>query len=272
MNLKQARLNAFARGTSIIGIRITASLAVLVISACLCPVLAAQEPAQNQAPSRFRFSFVERIRQESSDNVTSLNDSASDSSAYLRCRTSVGVLWQASPNLEFALKLTNENRYYIAPKSDVKLKKNYDINEVFFDQLVLRWKNPADLPLTLTLGRQDIQFGEGFIIFDGGPLDGSRSAYFNAVRLDWAAGAKTTLSAFYLDQPRTDKFLPASTMSASPWSSRRRKHSESTPGAPSRSSIGKLTSSGRISAGPSCPSGRCLLRVSRISAEDFNTR
>ena len=161
-----------------------------------------------QSPPRLKFSFIERIRQESSDNVTSLNDAAADSSAYIRFRTSVAAQWLPSSRLEFSVKLTNENRYYIAPKSDPKLKKNYDLNEVFFDQLYLRWKRPADLPLTLTMGRQDIQMGEGFIIFDGGPLDGSRSAYFNAVRLDWAAGPKTTLTAFYLDQPRTDKLFP----------------------------------------------------------------
>ncbi len=183
-------------------------LAVLVILTFLGPALNAQETAQNQSPPRLKFSFIERIRQESSDNVTSLNESLADSSAYIRFRTSLAAQWLPSPKLEFAVKLTNENRYYIAPKSDPRLKKNYDINEVFFDQLYLRWKKPAELPFTLTLGRQDVQLGEGFIIFDGGPLDGSRSAYFNAVRLDWAAGPKTTLTSFYLSQPRTDKLLP----------------------------------------------------------------
>jgi hypothetical protein len=170
-------------------------------------ILNAQTAAQNPTPSPLKFSFIERIRQESSDNVTSLDDAAADSSVYIRFRTSVGVQWAASPALELAVKLTNENRYYIAPKSDPRIKTNYDIHEVFFDQLYLRWKKPAGLPLTLTLGRQDIQLGEGFIIFDGGALDGSRSAYFNAVRLDYAAGAKTTVTAFYMDQPRTDRFL-----------------------------------------------------------------
>lgn len=184
-----------------------ACLAV-VVSACLGPLLRAEEAAPSKAPSPFKLSFVERIRQESSDNVTSLNDASPDSSAYVRFRTSVGLQWSASPRVELALRLGNENRYYLAPKTDPRIKKNFDVHEVFFDQLYLRWKKPAGLPLTLTLGRQDIQLGEGFIIFDGGPLDGSRSAYFNAVRLDYAAGAKTTLTAFYLDQPRTDKLLP----------------------------------------------------------------
>ncbi|MBN2207089.1 MAG: hypothetical protein JW742_06780 [Candidatus Aminicenantes bacterium] len=185
-----------------------APLLLLTVGLAVASGLAAQEAAPNKAPSPFKLSFSERIRQESSDNVTSLNETAADSSAYLRFRTSLGLQWFASPRVEFALKLTNESRYYIAPKSDPRIKTNFDVHEVFFDQLYLRWKRPADLPLTLTLGRQNIQLGEGFIILDGGPLDGSRSAYFNAVRLDYAAGAETTLTAFYLNQPRTDTLLP----------------------------------------------------------------
>jgi len=191
-----------------IGSFAAAVLAILVVPSFFNSILSAQDSPAGQPPSGLKLSFIERIRQESSDNVTSLDDSAADSSAYLRFRTSVGLQWFASPEIEFTVKLTNENRYYIAPKSDPKLKKNYDLNEVFFDQLYLRWKKPAGLPLTLTLGRQDVQLGEGFIIFDGGPLDGSRSAYFNAARLDWAAGPKTILTAFYLYQPRTDRLLP----------------------------------------------------------------
>jgi len=208
MNLNRIRLDGLTTVGPAIGTIAASFLAVLVILGFLNSALAAQDSPPNPSPPRLKLTFIERIRQESSDNVASLDDSAADSSAYLRFRTSVGLQWLASPKVEFAVKLTNENRYYIAPKSDTKLKKNCDPNEVFFDQLYLRWKKPAGLPLILTLGRQDIQLGEGFIIFDGGPLDGSRSAYFNAGRLDWAAGPKTTLSAFYLYQPRTDRLLP----------------------------------------------------------------
>ena len=135
---------------------------------------------------RLKFSFWERIRQESWDNTMSLNDGATDSSAYLRLRTSLIGQWRPGENWEVNLRLTNENRYYLAPKSDPKLKKNFDFNEVFVDQLNVKWKNPGRLPLTVTLGRQELMLGEGFLIFDGGPLDGSRSAYFNGLRLDYA--------------------------------------------------------------------------------------
>jgi len=181
---------------------------MVLISVWSIGLLSAQNDQSIKKNPRLKISFWERIRQESSDNVSSLNDSAADSSAYLRLRTSIIFQWLPSEKWEVNLRLTNENRYYLAPKSDPKLKKNYGVNEVFFDQLNVKWKNPGDLPLTLTLGRQDLMLGEGFLIFDGGPLDGSRSAYFNAVRLDYALKNKNTLTFFYVRQPKTDTLLP----------------------------------------------------------------
>jgi hypothetical protein len=170
--------------------------------------LAAQDTKAKNNNPRLKFFFWERIRQESSDNIASLNDSGTDSSAYLRLRTSIGGQWLPGEKWEVNLRLTNENRYYLAPKSDPKLKTNYSFNEVFFDAVNVKWKNPANLPLTLTVGRQELMLGEGFVIFDGGPLDGSRSAYFNALRLDYAMKGKNTLTFFYMRQPRTDTLLP----------------------------------------------------------------
>jgi len=168
----------------------------------------AEEKANSIKPSALKFYFWERIRQESWDNISSLNDSASDSSSYMRLRTSLGAQWLPAEKWEANLRLTNENRYYMAPKTDPKLKENYGINEVFIDQLNVKWKGTQRLPLTLTVGRQDIMLGEGFLIMDGGPLDGSRSAYFNALRLDYALKDKNTLTFFFMRQPKTDTLLP----------------------------------------------------------------
>jgi hypothetical protein len=173
------------------------------------PFLAGQAASGSDRPRRaFTLTFTERIREEISDNVTSLNDSLPESSAYVRFRTSLMGRWQPSAAFELTVRLTNENRYYIAPKSDPRLKTNYGFHEIFFDYLNIKWRDPAGLPLTLTVGRQDLMLGEGFVVWDGGPLDGSRSAYFNAVRADWRLGAKTTLTAFYMRQPVTDTLLP----------------------------------------------------------------
>lgn len=42
--------------------------------------------------------------------------------------------------------------------------------------------------LSLRFGRQDLAYGEGFLVFDGTPGDGAGSAYFDAVRGVWKRG------------------------------------------------------------------------------------
>jgi len=176
----------------------------LAVLFCSCLALAA-EPVRNQL---FDFYFWERIRQESWDNTMSLDDGAGDSSAYMRLRTSFGARWRPDPAWEVNLRLTNENRVYLAPKLDPRLKTDFNVHEVFFDQFNVRWRNPGRLPLTVTLGRQDLMLGEGFLFMDGDPLDGSRSAYFNGLRLDYALRQQNNLTFFFVRQPRSDTLLP----------------------------------------------------------------
>jgi hypothetical protein len=185
---------------------------VLVIALLLaaCSVLPAPAAVGENAapPKRLSFYFWERVRQESWDNATSLDDSDAGSSAYMRLRTSLGARWLNGRSWELHLRLTNENRLYLAPKSDPRLKEDFDLHELFVDQLSVRWKNPGRLPLTVTLGRQDLMLGEGFLVMDGGPLDGSRSAYFNGLRLDYAPNTRNNLTFFFVRQSRTDTLLP----------------------------------------------------------------
>lgn len=61
--------------------------------------------------------------------------------------------------------------------------RDTDLNEALFDTLNVKWKNTFDLPNTLTVGRQDLlDFGRGWLLFEGTPLDGSRTIFFDAVR------------------------------------------------------------------------------------------
>jgi alginate export protein len=55
-------------------------------------------------------------------------------------------------------------------------------DEVVFDHLNVTIDKFGDIPLKLIVGRQDIIKGNGWLILDGTPLDGSRTIYFNAVR------------------------------------------------------------------------------------------
>ena len=178
-----------------------------LILACLAPGPAALPAAAQDAPAetepRLKLIFVERFRFEAWDNTVSFDDAAADATAYTRNRTTLGLDWKAARNVEVLGKVTNEFRVYLAPKD-----RAFTWHEAFVDNLRIKWTVPGRVPLTLTAGRQDINFGEGFVIADGTPGDGSRSYYFNALRLDADLGRGHRLTAFAHATEATDRYLP----------------------------------------------------------------
>lgn len=184
--------------------RILKSAAVLaVIVAASGSGSAGAEGKQAKKEPRLSLVFVERFRFEAWDNAVSLDDSANDSMAYTRTRTTLGLRWLAAKNVEVLGKVTNEFRVYVTPKD-----RPFNWHEVFFDNLYLKWDIPGRPPLTVTAGRQDIRLGEGFIIADGTPGDGSRSYYFNAVRVDASLNKSNKLIFLAHAQETHDKYLP----------------------------------------------------------------
>ncbi|MEZ5360501.1 MAG: hypothetical protein R3F48_16935 [Candidatus Zixiibacteriota bacterium] len=147
--------------------------------------------------------FSERFRIVYWDNAISLSDAANAERAFTRHRTSAGLNLDVSPHLSFLVKLTNEFRLYSKPT-----QSEWEPNEIVFDQLFAKIINPFDLPMTVTIGRQNIILGEGFVILEGHPLDGSRTIYFNAVRMDFTISKSSKLTAFYSKQRELDRELP----------------------------------------------------------------
>jgi len=150
-----------------------------------------------------KLSITERFRMVSWDNAISLSDSLEKGNSFTRHRTCVMGQWWPLENFELGLKLTNEFRYYFVPED-----RDFTFDEVIVDQLYFKWSNTAFVPGTLTLGRQNIILGEGFVMMDGHPLDGSRSIYFNGARYDWKVNSENTVTAFYVYQDDYDELLP----------------------------------------------------------------
>lgn len=162
------------------------------------------EKADNEAKKQaFRFSFSHRTRFVSWNNAVHLDGTKESDSTFTRHRTSIGFSWNPSRSWTLNAKLTNEFRVYFVPSD-----REFHIHEFFFDNLNIVWKNPGGIPLTFTLGRQNIMLGEGFVVMDGHPLDGSRSIYFNAARMDLRIQDGHNLLFFYSRQPKTDTWLP----------------------------------------------------------------
>jgi hypothetical protein len=78
-----------------------------------------------------------------------------------------------------------------------------------FDWFNVNIRNIGGMPLTATVGRQDIIFGVGWLVLDGTPLDGSRTIYFDAARFtyDWTA-QNTKIDLIYISQTaESDRWL-----------------------------------------------------------------
>jgi hypothetical protein len=108
-------------------------------------------------------------------------------------------------NTTFNTRLTWEFRTWDEPESRAQ---STDFDEIIIDNLNLSMKNFLDLPVTATIGRQDLFLGQGWLVADGTPLDGSRTFYYDAARFTFDLGEKTKLDAIYIrNMPNSDWWL-----------------------------------------------------------------
>lgn len=152
---------------------------------------------------KLKLGFYERFRIETWDNSISLNSDALAGTSYTRNRTNLSGQLLYKNKAELNLKFGNEFRHYFVTET-----KAFNLNEIFFNQLNIKWNVDLSVLSSITIGRQDMSFGEGFVIMDGGPLDGSRSGYFDAARIDLKLTPKNKLTSFYVNQNDIDRFLP----------------------------------------------------------------
>jgi len=186
---------------------------VLVLAAV--SVLATAWPVRAAENKKFDYGASLRLREEYFENIWDFNaKSATFQSVenYFRLKASLWGKWNFTENISLFAKLTTEPDIYMTtgPNSPLSKGKNVNDNEGIFDNLYLDIKNVFGLPVDLRVGRQDFLFtyGEGFIILDGTPYDGSRTTYFNAARLTWKINEKNSLDLIYISDPDRDIYLP----------------------------------------------------------------
>ena len=130
-----------------------------------------------------------RLRNEYYNNAVTHNDTTPlHEQDYFRFR---GRIWTAiTPidDLSLNVRLTAEPRNYLDPSDSGVFKNQTGMlwNYGIFDQLNVQWRNVICLPLTLTVGRQDIMINENWLTGDGTPLDGSWTTFTDAARLTYA--------------------------------------------------------------------------------------
>lgn len=162
-----------------------------------------------------------RFRYENWDNLITLgtNEAANPlkDRSFFRLRA---LLWddlKFSNQTSLRIRLNTEPKYQMGPyyhilKDQIDRRK-FDQDEIVIDNLYLDLKRPGGLPLDLRIGRQDFlgpdTYGEGFLILDGTPGDGSRTFYFNAIRARLYPHPKHTLDLVVVRQKERDFFLPS---------------------------------------------------------------
>lgn len=161
----------------------------------------------------FDYGAAFRLRQEIFDNPFDLKtmEARNPDRNFFRLRSSVWGKADFDKDLGAYLKLTNESRYYIGPYKH--LGERLEENEIVIDNLFLKANNVMNLPVDLKIGRQDFLgpdvYGEGFLLLDGTPGDGSRTFYFNAARARWRITQNNSIDVLYFSNQHTDRYLPS---------------------------------------------------------------
>ena len=174
------------------------------------------DKAKNPMPG-LTWGADERMRIEYGNNFITLNEQAAGHEwDFFRYRTR---LWASiSPCADFTVnvRLIWEGRHWQNPTindehSDPRFyKKEWDNGQAEFDTLNVKL-NLAPLNTTVTAGRQDIVLGDGWLVLEGTPYDGSTTIYFDAVRSTTQfKDIQTALDLIYINQYSSpDHWLPA---------------------------------------------------------------
>ena len=124
-------------------------------------------------------------------------------------------LWAAiTPftNLTLNARLTTEPRTWVNAASYIPFKGKTGTDWTYgeFDALNLQYRNFCGLPATLTVGRQDLMLGDGWLVLEGTPYDGSETLYLDAARLTYnLEDAHTTIDVMgILQSAKDDAWLP----------------------------------------------------------------
>jgi hypothetical protein len=159
------------------------------------------EPAAEQADTNSNFKVDVgadvRLRYDVTDNLPTSSRGESGDSNYARVRIRPWVRFSYE-DFGLYLRLADEFRHYERPESNSSKQRWPDV--AFIDNLYFSANSLFDC-LDVKIGRQDMAFGSKRILSDGTGGDGSRSAYFDALRLTWHADKNRSLDAFafYMD-------------------------------------------------------------------------
>jgi hypothetical protein len=144
-------------------------------------------------------SLEQRVRNENWNNILDYSGSSNDQRNQIRYRTRFWLKTPLTSNIEVAVGLNQETNQIINGQNH--------FDEVDFETAYVQVNRLFSNRLSLRVGRQNLMRGEGFILLEGNPWDGSRTIYHNAAVLSYAS-KKGTLDFIGIYDPSYDRFLP----------------------------------------------------------------
>ncbi len=130
----------------------------------------------------FSWGFDQRLRHTYINNAFNLDRSLPNREwNFQRYRSRLWGSLKPVEEFELQTRLVWESRYWWKPDA----REGYDCSDVIIDKLNFVFNKPFGLPVKVQAGRFDMILGDGWLVLDGTPLDGSRTIFFNGVRSTW---------------------------------------------------------------------------------------
>jgi len=155
-----------------------------------------------------------RLRNEYGDNFITLNGKAPlHEQDYFRLRARLWASVQPVTNLTLNARVSDESRDWM----DKSYARQYGAGRTgmewrygVVDNLNVRVANLFGEPLTVTAGRQDVTFGDGWLVLDGTPGDGSWTLFLDSLRFTFdAKDIQTKFDVVLIQQSALpDEWLP----------------------------------------------------------------
>jgi hypothetical protein len=128
-----------------------------------------------------------RVRGEALDNATDLYDGTEDGYQFTRMRYRFWADAKPREGLRVYFRLGNEYRWgqwgNLGTPSIRDAESRVSVDNAWAE---IAW--PPASGLTWKFGRMDLSYGDGFLVFDGTPADGSSSGFFDGVRARYKRG------------------------------------------------------------------------------------
>jgi len=171
---------------------------------------------KNPVPS-FNWGGDLRLRNEYFNNALTLNEGAvRHEQDYFRFRERIWASVMPVTNVSVNARFSGEQREWMKPSYASQFgpgQEGLEWRYGILDNAYAKWSNIGGVPLTLSAGRQDVQFGEPlnwWLVADGTPGDGSWTFFLDSIRGTFdAKEIKTKFDVVYIYQnARPDAWMP----------------------------------------------------------------